>query len=362
MLDKLIGGIKDSLNLGGKSLIGVDIGLSQVKVAEVKKSGNSYKLIGYAAVDLPEGSLIEDDIQKPDEISAALEQALSKLKSSAQLVALGLFGPNTVAKKLQLAGGSEEEIEDQVQWEAGDYLPFDPDDSEIGHHIFGENEGGGIDVLVAAARKDIIEVFKDLVEQTKLKVKIIDLSVVAITNVFEHVFEDKLNDPNSSWILLDIGAQITKFIIYRKNSIVFSKEMNIGGVIITEEIQRQMGVNYIEAEDLKIMGDENGNLPEEIIEIIDDVLEAFYTEIKKTVDFYITSTSDELLKECIVTGGGALIPGLIEGLEALLGFGITIMNPFDRFDYDKKKIKDDVKDSIAFRGGVAIGLAMREVP
>jgi len=359
-VDQAIGNIKDALNIGSKALVGIDIGLSCIKIAEVKHTNNDCKLLSYASVDLPEGSLIEDEIQKEDVIVKAIEKALEQARITAPNACIGLFGPNTVARKLQLAGGSYEEIEDQVSWEAEQYLPFPIEESSIAFHVYGENEGGGIDVMVAAAKNDIIQNFKEVVEKTKIKVKIVDLQVVAITNVFEFVMGDKLNDPNSSWLLLDIGAQKTELIIYRQGAIAFTKEMNIGGVMITEEIQRQMGVNYIEAEDLKITGDENGNLPEEILEIIDDVLEAFFAEIKKTIDFYVTSSSDENIKECVLTGGGALIPGLVEGLEALLGVPILILNPFEKITYDKKKFDENDIHSIAFRGVAALGLAMRD--
>ena len=360
-VDQLVGNVKDALKLGNRTVIGVDIGLSQVKLAELKKSGSTYKLVNYAAVDLPEGSLIEDEIQKPDEILKSLEQAIELSGTSATSVAIALFGPNTVARKLQLAGGSYEEIDDQVSWEAEQYLPFSIDDSMLSFHIFGENDGGGVDVLVAAARSDLLLNFKELIEKSKLRVKIVDLGLIATTNVFEHVLADRLNDPSKSWVLMDIGAQKTSFIIYRQGAIVFAKEMNIGGVMITEEIQRQMGVNYFEAEDLKMTGDENGNLPEEILEIIDDILEAFFAEIKKTVDFYISSTSDESLSECVITGGGALIPGITEGLEALLSYPVMVLNPFDVIEYDKKKFDEEMINSIAFRGVVALGLGMREL-
>ena len=73
-----------------------------------------------------------------------------------------------------------------------------------------------------------------------------------MTNVFKHVLHDRIDDPTQSYIFLDIGAQKTDFIIWKKMELSLP-EVPIGGVIITEEIQRQMGVNYIEAEVLKIM-------------------------------------------------------------------------------------------------------------
>ena len=202
--------------------------------------------------------------------------------------------------------------------------------------------------------------FKELAENAGLKVKIMDLNVTALINVFNLVMGEKVEGLDESWLLLDLGAQKTSFIIYKNGKVQFVKEMNIGGVMITEEIQRQMGVNYEEAEDLKNNGDENGNLPEEILEIIDDVVESFFSEIKKTIDFYISSTSDESLVGCLLTGGGALVPGLIEGLEALLGVDVSILNPFEAIEYDEKGVHEDQINDIAYRGACAIGLGLRE--
>jgi type IV pilus assembly protein PilM len=356
----LLAKIKSTLGLGDKTVLGVDIGLSQIKVCEVKKSGSTFKVTGYASVDLPEGALIEDDIQKPEEITEAFAVALTRLSSSIDNYCLGISGPNTVARRLQLAGGTEEEIDDQVSWEVEQYLPFDAEDSVIAYHNYGSNEGGGVDVLIAAARVDIVEMFKELVDkENKKKVKIVDLGVTAVTNVFEHVLIDKIASEEESTIFLDIGAQKTHFIIYRGGAIYFAKEINIGGVMITEEIQRQMGVNYEEAENLKIFGDNEGNLPEDIVEIIEDVLESFFAELKKTIDFYISSTSDDSLKEVYVTGGAAQTPGILDGISEALGREVHVFNPFEKISFDKKKFKEEDLNDMAFRGVASIGLGMR---
>lgn len=356
----LIAKIKGLLGLGDNLVLGVDIGLSQIKVCELKKSGSSYKLTGYASVDLPEGAFIDDDIQKPEEISEAFAVALTRISSSIDNYCMGLSGPNTVARRLQLAGGTDEDIENQVSWDAEQYLPFDAEDSIISYHNYGENEGGGVDVLIAAARGDIVDMFKELIDkENKKKVKIVDLSVTAVTNVFEHVLLDKIAKEEASTIFLDIGAQKTHFIIYRAGAIYFAKEINIGGVMITEEVQRQMGVNYEEAENLKIFGDNDGNLPEDIVEIIEDVLESFFAELKKTIDFYISSTSDDSLKSVYVTGGAARTPGILDGIAEALDREVHVFNPFEKISFDKKKFSEEELNDIAFRGVASIGLGMR---
>lgn len=361
-IQKLISDLKDKFNLGPKDLIGVDIGQSAVKMAIVKKSGESnYKLLNYVSTSLPEACIIEDEIQKEDEIIKAIEEGLKVLKTDRLIGCIGICGPNTIARKLQLAGGSLDEIEDQVSWEAEQYLPFPIEDSTLSFHVFGENEGGGVDVLVAAAKNDVIERFKLLVEKAKLRVKIVDLNIIAAANVFEFVLADKIEAEPGTWVLLDMGAQKTQLTLHRKNAIAFTKEINIGGAMITEEIQRQMGVNYQEAEILKTQGDAKGNLPEEVLVIVNEVKENFFQELKKTIDFYVTSSSDDNFKGCVITGGNSLIPGIAEGLESLLGIPVSVLNPFEKIDYEKKLFSDEEINKVAFTGVVAIGLAMREL-
>tara|TARA_Y100000590_G_scaffold469529_1_gene658005 strand:+ start:463209 stop:464321 length:1113 start_codon:yes stop_codon:yes gene_type:complete len=363
LIGNLVNSVKDTLKLGSRSIVGVDVGLSAVKVAEIEgnKETREYKLVSYASVPLPEGAIIEDEIQDEEVIVEAIKQAFLRAKVSSDNVCLGVSGPNTVARRLQLAGGTDEEIEDQVIWEAEQYLPFEIEESAVSFYTMGENEGGGVDVLVAAAKNTVIQQYKAIFEKAELRLKILDLGIISLVNVFELVMGTKLDEPNQSFLLIDLGAQKTEFIIYKNNMIVFSKEIPVGGVMITEEIQRQMGVNYYEAEDLKITGDENGNLPEEILEIIDDVIEAFFSEIKKTIDFYVSSTSDESMVGCYVTGGSALIPGIIEGLEALLGVDVGVLNPFEAIGYSEKKFDEEKVNEIAYRGVSVLGLAMREL-
>lgn len=359
-LKKAAENLSDSLSFRKKPLIGLDIGLSAVKIAEVAFNGKEYSLQKYASVPLPEGAIIEDEIQKHEEITEAIKECFTKAGCTSNWTCLGIFGPNTVARKLTMAGGSREEIEDQVMWEAEQYLPFNIEDSTISFHLVGENEGGGVDLIIAASKKDTIHNYKSVTEAAGLKVKIAELGAISVVNVFELVMKDQIQETSESWMILDLGAQKTEFVIYKNEMPIFFKEINVGGVMITEEIQRQLGVNYYEAEDLKITGDENGNLPEEILQIVDDVVETFFTEIKKTVDFYVSSTSDESLVGCCITGGSSLIPGLVEGLESLLGVKVTVLNPFDKISVNTSNISKEDVDQIMYKGVEVIGLALRK--
>ena len=359
-LEDLIDKIKNIFDLGGDDIIGLDIGLSAVKVAQIQKKGTKYRLTNYAAVSLPEFSMVEDEIQKEEEIIAAIVEALAKARVSSKTVAIGLFGPRTIAKKLQLPPGEEDDIEDQIVWEAEQYIPFGIDDSKFAYEILAKMEGGSTTALIAAAHSDVVEIFRRMVVAAGAKVKIVDLGVLAIYNIFELVMQEQIKaNPGISWLLIDFGAQKSSIIIIKDGMFVFAKEASIGGVMFTEEIQRKMGVNYLDAENLKTTYDDNGNLPEEVMKIIVEVLEVFFEEIKKTVDFYLTSTSDDALSRCVISGGSARVPGLMQGLEQTLSLPITFLNPLEVIEHDEANIPENMLEDIAFAGTVVLGLAIR---
>ena len=120
-----------------------------------------------------------------------------------------------------------------------------------------------------------------------------------------------------------------------------------------------MGVSYFEAEDLKKHGDENGNLPEEVLDIMDEIVESFFKEIKKTVDFYISSTGEEDLNKCIITGGNCLIPSIEEGLRDLIGMTVEILDPLDVVNIKEDQFENDDLQEFKYRGAIALGLALR---
>ncbi len=350
--------VKDFLKIGPRHFVGIDIGQSSVRLAEVKHTKKGMEIVNFHLEAFPEAAIHDDEILKKEEIVECIKKAIEDSGINANLGIIGLFGPNVVSKRLQLAGGTKEEIDDQINWEGDQYFPFSMDQCMYSFHIFGENSAGGVDVFVGASRSDILTNYKELVEEAGLKVKIIDLNNVALSNVFEKVYEEELESSTDTYLLLDLGAQKTGFTIYKNKGISFSKEIPIGGVIITEEIQRRMGVSYFEAEDLKMNGDENGNLPEEVLDIMDEIIDSFFKEIKKTVDFYISSTGEEDLNKCIITGGNALIPNLGESLSELIDMDVRLLDPLEYFDYGDN-INEEMLDYIKYRGAVALGLAMR---
>lgn len=343
-------------------LIGIDVGLSAVKVALMSiPKKNRYVLQHYASIPLSEAAIIEDEIQKPDEIIDAILEAMKKAGIKKRIVNLGMDGPNTMTKRLQVPDGSKEDIEDNVLWESEQYIPFGADESEVAFEVLGKLEADDVvDTIVAAVKISVVESYVELVKASDLIVRNVDLNVFAMTNMFEVVVGDKLPEYSEvGTIIIDFGAQKTTIVVYKDGGPILTKEISIGGVLITEEIQRQMGVSYEEAEDLKTNGDENGNLPEEIVAIIQDQSDTLMAEIKKVLNFFIAVGSSDQAGACFVTGGSCKLPGLIETLQELVDLEVEILNPFEAIEFDKKAFNEEDLDDIATTGLVALGLGLR---
>lgn len=351
-IDELLG----KLNPG--TIVGLDIGAHSIKVCEVSGGIGKLKLEKFGVFTLSEAAIIEDEIQKPSEITDAVLEALNRAGIKSKIVCLGLYGPNTMTKRLSTPDGTKEEIEDHVMWEAEQYITFGVEESMVDFHILGDNEGGGKDTLVAAAKNETIDSFIEVLKAGKLTTKTVDLNVIALSNIFEEFAGDDLEKYSKGSLLLDFGAQTTKIVIYKRGGPIFTKEIPVGGSLITEEIQRQMGVSYEEAEDLKTIPDTSGNLPEEILNIINSLVDQQIAEVRKSINFYVTQGSAEKVEYCFVTGGSSLLPGLIDKLSLAAGIPVERIDIFSKVKVDEKKLGIDL-DHLTAIAPIVMALAMR---
>jgi len=264
-----------------------------------------------------------------------------------------------MTKRLSAPEGTREEIEDHILWEAEQYITFGADDSQIDFFIIGENEGGGKDALVAAAKNDLIEGYSEVVREAKYNIKLIDLNVIALSNVLEETLGADSEELEEGVLLLDLGAQSTKIVVYKRGGPIFTKEIPVGGSLITEEIQRQMGVSYEEAEDLKTTADDNGNLPQEILNIINDQLDKQVSEIRKNINFYVTQGSAEKVNFCYLTGGSSLLPGIVDRLREVTELEVERLDVLSKFKISNKFAGDE--DHFCAVSPVVLGLAMRKI-
>ena len=229
-----------NIGLGSRTVLGVDIGSSSIKICELVSARNSYKLKKFLVEPLPEGSFFGDEIQKREEIIGVLEKMIDEMKASVPFVCAGVWGSNVISKRIRMGAGSGDEFATQVEWECEQYLPFGIDDSTISFDMIGKKneQEDTVEIIFCAVKTEVSENFQSMIEEAGLLVKIIENSQFALANIFSHVCEKELVDAVGSVVLMEIGANITNIIIFYNSELVFTREISIGGRGITDEIQK----------------------------------------------------------------------------------------------------------------------------
>ena len=351
----------------GKLALGLDIGSTSVKMIllkEQRKRGElSYALQSFGMKPLPPETIVDGALMNSTAIVQAVQELMNELKIKGKEVAIGVSGHSVIIKKIQMPRMSQEELEESIQWEAEQYIPFDVKDVNIDTQILdsGANDATGqMDVLLVAAKKDMINDYTTVVSESGLQPVVVDVDAFAVQNMFATNYDipDK-----ETVVLINAGASVVNINIISNGITVFTRDVTIGGNQFTEEIQKQLNVSYEEAEALKIggtRGDADAVVPQEVERVLMGVAEQVAGEIQRSLDFYAGTAADANFSKVFLSGGTAKIPALFKTIESRVGVPVEILNPFRKIDVDNRKFDPAFIMEVAPMAAVAVGLALRK--
>lgn len=345
----------------GKHLVGVDIGTSAIKVLQLRDSGKGVHLQRLGIEPLPPQSIVDGHVMNSGAVVDALRKTIKDLSISQREIALSVSGNSVIIKKLNLPLMKRDELEEQIQWEAEQHIPFDISEVEIDYNILWENhDAGQMDVLLVAAKKDEIQDLVEVAKEARLKPVVVDIDAFALQNVYE------LNygyNEDETVALLNLGAEVSTVNIILGAVSQFTRDITNGGAAITEEIQKQLQVSYDEAEAYKAGGglESVDVIPQEVDGIITGVVDALAGEIQRSLDFYMATTNRGELDRIYITGGTAKIPYLRTAIERRSRVPVELLDPFRRVLFDERQFSLEVLKSQAPQVSVCLGLAMRRL-
>jgi type IV pilus assembly protein PilM len=355
---KLIAAVKDMLaeRAAGGSAIGLSIGTAAIKIVELKKVGNSWKLAHFGLVQLADDVVVNREIVNSVAVSESIKTLIGQIKLSSKSVCTSLSGSSVIIKRMTIDVPNTSELADQVFWEAEQYLPFDISDVVMDFQLLSISSDKKADVILVAVKKTVLDTYVNCVEDTGLKAKIVDVDYFALQNLYEANYP---MNPGEAVAIVDIGAGSLKLVVVHDAVPVFTKDSAVGGRNLTAEIQKNLGLSYADAETLKTGGGPDGTIPQEVSELMQLMGENFAMEIKRALDFYNASSSGAPVAYVLLTGGSAKIPNLSKIVEDLVKLPVQIMNPFNSISYDPSVFTQEYLNSIASIAAVPIGLALR---
>lgn len=366
---------------GSKVLpIGLDIGTNTFRGVQIVSATGKPRLEKYGAIKVPLGAVVEGEIVDVEAASFTLSQLWKSAGFNSKEVIIGLASPRVVVRLIDLPFMNEEELQNALKYQAQDYIPIPLEEAILDAKIVGEflneNEEKMIEVLLVAAQKDLINNIVKATEAVGLKPQVIDLSGFAIVRSLlpEQSFFGGEEEGGSVVGLINISAGNSNIVVVDQGTPKFARNTPIGGNDLTQTLADTLGLQYEEAEELKIkvglpvseIEAVAEQLPENLKShvdsaqsVIENYINQLAAEIRRSLDYYLTQVKQiKTIEELIVSGGGAHLKGLNSYLEKILQVKVVTGQPLQNFELGKKIVEAEVKKDEASLA-ISLGLALR---
>lgn len=344
----------------GKLAVGLDIGSGSIKVCQLKQAKKNYALQNFGMVQLPPEAIVDGALMNSNAVVDAIQELMQSQKIKTKEVATSVSGHSVIIKKINLPQMTPDELEESIQWEAEQYIPFDINDVNIDVQILNteSTQAGQMDVLLVAAKKDMVNDYTSVIMEAGLTPVVVDVDSFAVQNMFEVNYEVPRSE---TVVLINIGASVTNINVLANGISTFTRDISIGGGQFTDAIQKALNVSYDEAEALKLGGgaDTDAVVPQEVERVLQTESEAIANEVQRSLDFYAATSADAHLARIFLSGGSAKIPALIKTIERRTSVPVELVNPFRNIDISGRGFSVDYLKNVAPMAAVSVGLALR---
>ncbi len=351
-------------------LVGLDIGSHSIKLVEIDDSKKGLILKNFGVIGLPKDAIIEGAIKEMEVVANAIKSLYSNLDVKNKNVATSISGFSVIVKKISISKREESALDSTIHEEAEQYIPFDISDVNLDYEILTgtEKEGNGeeeeqkkssdlMDVMLVAAKKDVIEDYESLIQLAGLNPVVMDVDAFALQNAFEM----SLGKTSGCYAIINVGAEELGINAIKDGISMFTRDSSYGGFQITDAIMSKFNVSYEEAEKIKLGGKKPDKEHGALEEIFTTMVSGWVQETKRALDFLSSTYPDETIEKIFLSGGAYRIPGFLKYLELETGIPVEELNPFSNLQINEKIFDPRYLSYMAPQAGVAVGLALRSV-
>jgi type IV pilus assembly protein PilM len=345
-----------------KSIVGIDIGSSSVKAVELVVKPKGLELLHVGAAPLAPEAIVQGAFLNSSAIVEAVSEAVSNAGIKTKQVAAAVSGHSVIVKKISLPSMTRDELEESIRWEAEQYIPFDINEVNLDFQILDTGASDGqMDVLLVAAKKDLIDDYVAVLSEAGLTPQVVDVAAFAVANSFAKNHDA---EPDEVVALVNIGAQTVNINILAGGVPAFTRDVSAGGNQYTEEIQKALSIAFEDAERIKLGGrsesDGQDVVPQEVEDAIQAVTETLIAEITRSLDFFQATSAESRISRVVLSGGGAKVSGLEKAFYERTQLKVERMNPLARM-LPSNRFEAGQLEELSPSLAVCVGLAMRRL-
>lgn len=344
-----------------RSILGIDITSAAVKILEISGSGDALCVEGYGRDVLPPNALEGNVIKDIDAVAHCIKKLCERSSLTCKQVALAVPDSAVISKTVQINDGlNDEEMEELVIIEADKFIPYPIDEINFDFEVLGHSTKNPemLDVLIVASRAENVNSRIEAISRAGLEPRVVDVESYAVERAAQHLAKQLPAGGQDKIIaIIDIGTNYTHLFVLHGMRLVFSREEKFGGMQLIEAIAEHYKMTIEEA----VVAKNQGTLPADYeLQVLEPFKELVLLQIKRTLQFFYSSSQHGFVDHILLAGGIARQPGLASLIQEQLGAATTIANPFSNMILGKK-INLDLINNDAPALMVACGLALRNL-
>ncbi len=312
--------------------VGVEIGTSGVRAVELALGTGTPALINYGEVPLPPGAVLEGEIADRNVVTDRLKRLWGEADFSSNRVSVGVSGLRAIIREIQIAQVSDKELDEVVRFQAEDVIPFPIEQTLLSARVIGTYTGdGGVSqnrVLFAAAHRELVEPVIQVMEDADLVPIAVDLSALALVRSARA----GLPEVAGAEAIVSIGAGLTMVVVHEAGIANFVRTIGQGGDKVTEAIASSLDAPFQDAEQIKWNLSLPGPQYVTASAAARDATAALVNEVKSSVDYYNGLADRQNIERVLITGGGALLEGLIPRIQQQFRIPVMTAHPLASID------------------------------
>ena len=350
------------MGLFGRSRVsaGLDIGSGMVKLVVVDHSKPEPEIVQVATSPLVTDAIVDGEIMDPALVADTVRDLVASAGLNRVELVAAVGGHDVIVKKIPIDRMSVDDARDVIRWEAEQHVPFDMENVQLDFQIL-DPAGGSpqMAVLLIAAKRELIENRLNLLADAGLTPAVIDVEAFALHNAFEYNYP---NAGNGMVVLVNIGNETTNVNLVADGAPTLIRDIPFGTRRLREALQRERGLTMEQADSvLQGRGD-----AAQLRAIVDERVDELAIGIERAAAFIGAQTGGTQnggngIARVFVTGGGAVVKGMIDSLGARLGVRTELANPLQRVAVRPEVMQAVPIDSLAPLLMLPVGLALRKV-
>src|SRR5258705_251935 len=341
-----------------QSLVGLDIGSHTIKAVELEpQSGKGHRMVNWGISAPLAEAIVDGEIMDRQLVTDAITNLLESRGIKSRNVVAAVSGRAVIVKKITMNRLSAEDAQQAVYWEAEQHVPYDINDVSLDFEILGPSlqDPKQMQVLLVAAKKDMVMSFSDLMREAGLTPLIVDVDSFAAQNALQANYDF---GPDEVVAILNVGAEMTNINITQAGVPYFTKDLQVGGNAFIEAAQRKFNLSQSEAA-AAVRGESGAGL--EMTPVIEQSCEGLATALERAQAYLRTAGEAGAITRMMLCGGAALTPELVQNLNRRFGVPVEIANPLSRIQYDPALFAGQDVMKVAPLLTVGIGLALRRL-